>query len=238
MLPDAGKASSAFAALVCIDFDSTLAVRDVAPWDTEHVFGDAARHARIEAWLLELDALGATLAIVSRNSRGVVKFCLDKAGWTALFGGRVYTGEDVERYSAWNGHKSPLLRKVLIEPNRLRVEDVLLVDDQERVLLEVRKAVPGMSTRLVAGPCGLEPDDLAHVTAWARARVAAARAPSTPAALAGVGRSPSAEREPPLMRCPKTFSPKNLGPSLKRMLSLTRSSSGRSSVGSWAAEVR
>lgn len=124
------------AALVCIDFDGTLAVRDVAPWDLAHAFGDAARHARLEAWLRELVALGATIAIVSRNTRGVIGQCLEQAGWTALFADRVYAREDVERHSAWHGRKSPLLRKALIEPNRLRAEDVLLIDRE--AVLEVK----------------------------------------------------------------------------------------------------
>lgn len=165
------------APLVALDFDCTLAVRDVMPWDLEHVFGPAERVAELEAWLRGLRGTGVTLAIVSRNIRRVLHACLAAVGWTDLFGAHVYGREDVEAYSSWHGRKSVLIRRLMIEREQVRAEDLLFVDDALSNCQEVGKHVGGgVALLCVQGKRGLATADLGKVTAWASARVALARA--------------------------------------------------------------
>ncbi|KAJ1639748.1 hypothetical protein T492DRAFT_934187 [Pavlovales sp. CCMP2436] len=155
--------------IIAIDFDGTLAVRDVAPWDMTAVFGNKQRVEQVGDWLRELKGLGSSLQIVSRNARAVIKPCVQHAGWTDLFD-EIFGREDVERYSAWHGRKSVLLGKLLVAKNGLRCEDVLFVDDDASNCRDVEKHLPGMGIVHVKGKRGLESDDMQKVVAWARLR--------------------------------------------------------------------
>jgi predicted enzyme involved in methoxymalonyl-ACP biosynthesis len=158
------------AVIVALDFDGTLAVRDVLPWDMSHAFGSAERVAMIGAWLRELKKEGARLTIVSRNAQQIILACLEQVGWAALFEGGIYGREHVERYSSWHGRKSPLIRKVLCECNRLGPESVIMIDDDPSNCRELEKHMPGLKVVLVSGRRGLETQDLAPVSEWVKQR--------------------------------------------------------------------
>ncbi|KAG8469993.1 hypothetical protein KFE25_006448 [Diacronema lutheri] len=157
--------------VVALDFDSTLATHDVMPWDMASPFGPAERVAAIDAWLRAMRAGDVTLALVSRNVRGVLAQCLAVAGWSELFGKHVYGREDVESYSAWHGRKSVLIRRVLIEQHTMRAEDVLFVDDSMENCREVEKHIPGAAILHVTGKYGLELADLDKVSSWVKGRL-------------------------------------------------------------------
>lgn len=156
--------------LLALDFDGTLAVRDVMPWDLAHAFGPPERVAELEAWLRKLRELGVTLIIVSRNTRKVVTHCITNAGWIGLFA-HVFGREDVESYSAWHGRKSVLIRRILLERYRMQAEDLLFIDDDPAHCSDVCKRVPGAAILHVRGKRGLEEADLCKAMVWACERL-------------------------------------------------------------------
>lgn len=138
---------------VVFDFDQTLAIIEtysVGSNPTNQVFGGKARLVMLDEMLLKCRSAGLKLAIVSRNSKHVVKqalsavnldgyfVCPHHSGTAATAAG-IYGREDLSMGGL--GPKSSLINEKIVKRHGLDINDCLFLDDDSKNTADVKKHV-------------------------------------------------------------------------------------------------
>eukprot|EP00662_Eupelagonemidae_sp_cell21_P054230 gene54231-42634_t len=151
---------------VVFDFDHVLAVTELGATDVAHDlvaggFGGATRVAQLRTMLASLAAGGAALAVVSRNSRDVVRRALGPPPGVGLAG--FFRPHLVLGWEDYDGAKSAAIRYKVLAPLGLRADACLFVDDDAANVADARSGLPGAKVVHVAGGGGITAAQMAEV---------------------------------------------------------------------------
>jgi hypothetical protein len=171
-LPGDGGTEASF--VVVFDFDKTLAVKHVGPFDVsssveDRCFGGAARVQSLNDLFADIRGRGGEIHICTRNSSHLVEKSLGarcQRGFGPNLGGvgllpSVSSIVGVECMD-WETPKSSAIKSLArsTPPHR-----ILFVDDDASNINEVESAIPGCGLLHVKGR-GMDGDDIAFVRRW------------------------------------------------------------------------
>lgn len=170
-LPPTGGSHSRgshFVGVAVFDFDQTITTRHVGVFEDlnqfcERSLGGADRLAMLRAMFAGLRERGVAVAVVTRNSRRLVKQALDRAGLLSfLVQGLLFGFEDYDDEVP----KSYVLREKVLAALGLGEPALIFVDDDPSNIKDVKEHIAG--AKLLHCPRqGLRQEDCDAILSWA-----------------------------------------------------------------------
>jgi len=159
------------------DFDCTLSTEQVGHWhgysNMLDGFGGAHRVAEIVSMLNQLRASGVAIAIVSYNSKAIIRKGLGIVGLAEFFNPELIFGCEVWEAQEMQGGRKPrwskagVIRDFIMAPLSAVSADILFVDDDSSHCQEVANALLGASVIEVQGMAGLRGVQMEAICRWA-----------------------------------------------------------------------
>jgi FMN phosphatase YigB (HAD superfamily) len=151
------------------DFDRTLAIKHVGPFDmgddvVDRIFGGAARVQIIAALLKDLTQGNCKCYVITRNSAYVVHKALTAIGirdyFVEIIGSETFDFKD---------RKSGVIHTHILQPEELAPRDLIFIDDDVREVKDVQEVVGCTALRAAYDPPtggGMSEKDVQAVRSW------------------------------------------------------------------------
>jgi phosphoglycolate phosphatase-like HAD superfamily hydrolase len=151
------------------DFDRTLAIKHVGPFDlgndvVDRIFGGQERVDILASLLKELAQANCKCYVITRNSAHVVHKALTAIGIRDYFL-QIIGNETFD----FGERKSGIIDAYILEPSKLTPADVIFIDDDAREVKDVQQVVGCTSVRAAYDPPtggGMSAKDCQAVRDW------------------------------------------------------------------------